>query len=77
MKWISNYQHPKGWRFEIETDAMQNLINKTEVVVFLLQVVDAAGNEMYDYLQEELDVAQHQAFERWGVPLDSWVEADG
>ncbi|MGL1935432.1 MAG: hypothetical protein OCD01_10440 [Fibrobacterales bacterium] len=28
-----------------------------------------------DHLQDSLEIAQHQAFEDYGVPVASWIEA--
>jgi len=75
MRWVSNYKHPEGWTFEIESEILFDLNTKENVTFFNLLVMDANGEEIRDYLQEALDIAQDQAFEDFGVPLDSWVEA--
>lgn len=40
-----------------------------------LRVFDVEGSKIFDYMQEELDVAQGQAFDKWNVPINSWVVA--
>ena len=41
---------------------------------YYLYVYDANGNNTHDYDQDTLDIAKEQAWEDFGVPLDSWVE---
>ena len=30
--------------------------------------------DIYDYLQDSIDICKEQAYEEFGVPLDSWKE---
>ncbi|MEI6092016.1 MAG: hypothetical protein WCR42_16315 [bacterium] len=32
------------------------------------------GRCEYDFLQDTVDICKEQAFEEFGIPLDSWVE---
>lgn len=63
MPWKSNYSHPKGWRFEITQDT------KAGYYLWIYKI-----NETMDHLQDTLEIAKEQAYEDFGVPLDSWVE---
>lgn len=63
MKWVSTYQHPENWRFEIIQDSQ---------VGYYLWVY--GGAETIDDLQDTFDMAKEAALEDFGVPLDSWAE---
>lgn len=71
--WVSSYVHPEKWTFVIEKELMRDIINQEDIEGYYLRVSDSNSNDLYNYLQDELDVAQDQAFEKFGVPLDSWV----
>lgn len=62
MKLTTTYIHPKGWEFEIEED---------EALGFYLWIYK--DEETMDYLQDTLAIAQLQAFEDFGIPMDSWI----
>lgn len=32
------------------------------------------GKNEYDYLQDTVDICKEQAYEEFGIPLDSWEE---
>lgn len=66
LKLISRPQTAGGLHAQIEHD---------EIAGFYLYVFDVPNDEWYDYLQDTLDAAKEQAFEEFGVPMDSWVEA--
>lgn len=66
MKWVSLYNHPENWEFEIVHDKFAG---------YYLWVYK--DDETMDHLQDTLEIAKEQAFEDFGVPLDSWVEAQG
>lgn len=66
-KWKSTYTHPKGWTFAIHDEPSMNS--------YYLYVWDADGNNTHDYDQDTLEIAKEQAYEDFGVPMDSWIEA--
>ena len=80
MMWYSEYKTPEGFYFIIDQD---------ENVGFYLYVYETpelfrkdvedpqrrCAHHQRDYLQDTLHWAKHQAFEEFGVPMDSWVEA--
>ncbi len=72
MKWIAHFDHPQGWRFEIERQKLQNLTLGVEMDGFYFYVYDQNGFDTHDYLQDTLEIAMEQAFEDFGVPLDAW-----
>ena len=74
--WRSNYKHPEGWTFAIEHEVVFESGSQQYMDAFYLIVTHADGNDMFNYLQDEFDVATHQAYHRWGVPEDSWVKTD-
>lgn len=67
MKWTSGYKHAENLSFIIDED---------KNVGFYLYVYDQKGSNTHDYLQDTLDAAQDDAWEYFGVPIDSWVEID-
>lgn len=71
-KWKAMYDHPQSWTFEIEREVMRNAVNNQNFVGFYLRAFDAEGEQHFDYLQEELEICQEQAEEKWGVPMDCW-----
>ena len=75
MKWISQYRHPESWGFEIEQQALRNITDRTEETAYYLNVYNEKGANTHDFMQDTLHWAKHQAFEEFGVPMDSWVEA--
>ncbi len=70
--WEADYEHPQSWTFEIEREMMRDIMNNTKVPSFFLRVFDAEGIQLFDYVQDELDIAQEQAQEKWGVPMECW-----
>ncbi len=66
MKWISNYKHPKGLNFEIEYD---------EFAGYYFYANEDETN-IYDDLQDTLEVAKEVALEEFGVPIDSWKQVE-
>lgn len=71
-KWKANYQHAQSWTFEIERETMREIMNNTQVPGYFLRAFNADGVQLFDYLQDELDICQEQAEEKWGVPTDCW-----
>ena len=59
--WEADYEHPQSWTFEIEREMMRDIMNNTKVPSFFLRVFDAEGIQLFDYVQDELDIAQEQA----------------
>jgi hypothetical protein len=57
----------EGWRFVIEEDF-------PEVGWYLYVYKGTKG--VADHLQDSLDIIKSQAFEDYGVPIDSWYEID-
>lgn len=45
-----------------------------EVFGFFLNVTDKEGHLLFDHFQDELEIAQKQAFRKWNVPVESWAE---
>ena len=86
MRWKSNYKHPKGWCFIIQQEDLYESTGKVAMVEFCLYVyqhTDFFYDDLRDsdctrfqdrYRQDELSISQEEAFEEFGVPLDSWVE---
>lgn len=74
MKWKCTYLHPQGFTFEIEKQALYNGSGEQVGAGFYLYVYDEKGNNTHDFMQDSLHWAQHNAFEDFGVPMDSWTE---
>jgi len=79
MKLYSRHTHPEKLYFIIDHD---------EKAGFYLYVYDndqsfkedltdpLCRSHQQDHLQDDLETAQEQALEDFGVPLDSWVEVE-
>lgn len=76
MKWKCHYSHPLGFTFEIERQDLYNRHQETVGEAFYLYVYDEKGNNTHDFMQDTLHWAQHNAFENFGVPMDSWNKTD-
>ncbi len=68
MKWTSRIKRPKPMNFIIEHDK--------NVGFYLYVYDDATGKNTHDYLQDTLEIAKEQAFEDFGVHLDSWKQVE-
>ena len=51
------------------------IIEDNPDVGFYLYVYDTTGKNTHDYLQDTLEITKEFAFEKYGVPLDSWTIA--
>lgn len=67
MKWVSSFKHPAGLCCEIVHDSKAG---------YYLFIYDVPKNETQDHLQDTLEIAQEQALEDFGIPLDSWKEVE-
>ncbi len=72
MKWITNYNHPEGLRFEIEQQVLRSTEDNREVDGFYFFVIDEKPAKSADYLQDTLELALEQANDEYGIPFDSW-----
>lgn len=81
MKWYSTYEHPDKIFFIIEYDEKYYgayLYLYYEDITFFeedIRTKDGCPNHQYDDHQDDLLMAQEVAFDQFGVPLDSWVQA--
>ena len=78
MKWYSTYDHPKKMYFIIEHDegvGYYLYLYYEDISFFQADIRSEEGcpNHQDDYLQDTLDIAQKQAYQDFGVPMDSWV----
>jgi hypothetical protein len=77
MKWEASIKGPKPKRFIIEQQILRNLTDQKDEYGFYLYVYDGiTGFNTHDYLQDTLEIAKEQAFEEFGVPLDSWKQVE-
>lgn len=76
MRWKSNYKHPEGLGFVIEYEKAWDSIGLRYIDLYYLIGFDKEDRDICNYFQEGLDVCQEQAFEKFGVPEDSWEETD-
>jgi len=81
MKWYSTFQHPKNWFFLIEDGGAVGyylyVYEGIEAFERDLQKASPCSSHQQDHLQDTLSMAQEQAFEDFGVPLDSWKKFEG
>lgn len=75
-KWKSRYAHTHYLSFEITHQGVFNRDTKQVEEGFYLQVADEKGNYTHELIYGTLEAARQKAFEKWNVPLDSWVEAN-
>lgn len=88
MRLKSEYKHPRGMNFIIQQEDLHNVTDDIFMREFCLYVyevpelfyedseADDCTNFQDKYCQDELEISQRQAFEKFGVPLDSWVRMD-
>lgn len=80
MKWYSCYDHPEKTFFIINHDENVGYylyLYYEDFSFFEMDIKDISGlcaNHQDDWLQDTLEIAQRQAWEDFGVPLDSWVK---
>lgn len=79
MKWYSAYDHPDKTFFIIEYDENVGyylFLYYEDPSFFEEDIKRETGcpNHQDDWLQDTLEIAKEQAWEDFGVPLDSWVE---
>ena len=75
MKWYSKYEDSQGRRFIIDEDSDVGFyLYVYEVRGFFDKDLKEEGcpRHQQDHLQDTLEMAQEQALEDFGVPLDSW-----
>lgn len=66
MKWEAEIENPKKLRFIIDYD---------EYAGYYLYVYEG-DVDIYDFLQDTLEIAKRQALEDFGVPLDAWKQVE-
>ena len=78
MKWYSTYKHPEGLYFVIEDGINVGfyLYVYEEDFFFEEDIKDPEYCRCHqqDHLQDTFEIAQEQAEEDFGVPMDSWVK---
>lgn len=78
LKWYSTYAHPDHLKFIIEHDENVGyyiyLYENFECFEDDLKTYEGCPNHQNDWLQDTFEIAKEQAWEDFGVPVDSWVE---
>lgn len=77
MEWVTSYTHPKDWKFIIEEEPLEDLTNQTDLSEYSLNVWDEHGNNTHDFYQDSLEEIINQAFEDFGIPINSWKPVEG
>lgn len=72
LKWVSEYKHPQNWLFRIEQETMHDIQNQEEVEGFYIHVSDENGEDLHDYLQDDLETAKSFTLRKFKVPENSW-----
>lgn len=78
-KLYSTYKHPENWKFAIEDGGDVGFYLYVYQYPELFEADIRSGEygcrrHQQDHLQDTLEIAKEQAYEDFGVPLDSWVE---
>ena len=80
MKWYSTYSSPKGARFVIRKDTRAGYYLYVYEDYGLFdedrKATGTCSRHQQDHLQDTLEIAQDQALEDFGVPLDSWMQVE-
>lgn len=76
MKWVSKYSHPEAWTFDIETEEGIEYPANKKVVHYRLNAYGHPSGRTMHYSYEHFEDAKAHAEDDWGVPLDSWAQAD-
>ncbi len=74
MKWTADFIHPKGWRFEIEDSELYDSSHAVVGMGYYLYAYDEKDFDFFDCMQDSLHFAKEQAWEEFGVPMDSWQQ---
>jgi hypothetical protein len=80
MKWYSIFKHSKNWQFIIDHDHKTNFYTVFVYEDYLEGFTHDLESEFCerhqrDYEQDDLEMAKRCAFNQFGVPYDSWLEA--
>jgi len=74
MKWIAEIAQPKPIRFVIEQQKLHSLIaGKPDQSGFYIYVYEN-DRDVYDYLQDTLEIAKGFCLKEFNVPLDAWKQ---
>ncbi len=76
MKWIADIALPKPMHFVIEQQKLTSLMPGVPDQFGYYLFVFENGRDLYDYMQDELEIAIDFAFSKFGVPKEAWRQVE-